>query len=69
MQEITVLLLNQHGLLPHYQLALQTLTPLALELSNRKNMAANEHAQSPSPKRDGRKWGADCCEFNRGLPW
>lgn len=41
-QEI-VLLLNQHGLLPHYQLALQTLTPLALELSNRKNMAANKY--------------------------
>jgi hypothetical protein len=41
-QEI-VKLLNAHGLLPHYQLALQTLTPLALELSNRKNMAANEY--------------------------
>ena len=41
-QEI-VQLLNEHGLLPHYQLALQTLTPLALELSNRKNMAANEY--------------------------
>lgn len=41
-QEI-VKLLNSHGLLPHYQLALQTLTPLALELSNRKNMAANEY--------------------------
>ncbi|MEM8497333.1 MAG: cobalamin-dependent protein [Pseudomonadota bacterium] len=38
-----VLLLNQNGLLPHYQLALQTLTPLALELSNRKNMAANKY--------------------------
>jgi hypothetical protein len=41
-QEI-VLLLNQHGLLPHYQLALQTLTPLALELSHRKNMEANKY--------------------------
>ncbi len=38
-----VLLLNENGLLPHYQLALQTLTPLALELSNRKNMAANKY--------------------------
>ncbi len=38
-----VLMLNQNGLLPHYQLALQTLTPLALELSNRKNMAANKY--------------------------
>lgn len=41
-QEI-VLLLNSHGLLPHYQLALQTLTPLALELCHRENMAANEY--------------------------
>lgn len=38
-----VLTLNRHGLLPHYQLALQTLTPLALELSNRKNMDANKY--------------------------
>lgn len=36
------LLLHQHGLLPHYQLALQTLTPWALELSHRQNMAANK---------------------------
>lgn len=36
------LMLHQHGLLPHYQLALQTLTPLALELSHRKNMGANQ---------------------------
>lgn len=41
-QEI-VMLLNQNGLLPHYQLALQTLTPLALELSNRKNMGSNKY--------------------------
>ncbi len=38
-----VLLLHQHQLLPHYQLALQTLTPLALELSNRSNMDANKY--------------------------
>ncbi|MEH6551323.1 MAG: radical SAM protein [Pseudomonadales bacterium] len=38
-----VLMLHNNGLLPHYQLALQTLTPLALELSNRKNMAANKY--------------------------
>jgi hypothetical protein len=38
-----VLMLHQHGLLPHYQLALQTLTPLALELSNRSNMDANKY--------------------------
>ncbi len=41
-QEI-VLMLHDNGLLPHYQLALQTLTPLALELSHRKNMAANKY--------------------------
>lgn len=41
-QEI-VLMLHEHGLLPHYQLALQTLTPLALELCHRENMAANEY--------------------------
>jgi hypothetical protein len=41
-QEI-VLLLNAHGLLPFYQLALQTLTPRALELCHRENMAANEY--------------------------
>jgi radical SAM superfamily enzyme YgiQ (UPF0313 family) len=41
-QEI-VLLLHDNGLLPHYQLALQTLTPLALELSNRKNMGSNKY--------------------------
>lgn len=38
-----VLMLHEHGLLPHYQLALQTLTPLALELSNRSNMDANKY--------------------------
>jgi tRNA A37 methylthiotransferase MiaB len=41
-QEI-VLLLHQHGLLQHYNLALQTLTPLALQLSNRKNMKSNRY--------------------------
>jgi len=41
-QEI-VLLLHRNQLLPHYHLALQTLTPLALELCHRENMAANEY--------------------------
>ena len=41
-QEI-VLLLHQNRLLPHYQLALQTLTPEALRLSNRQNMSSNEY--------------------------
>ena len=35
--------LHRHGLLSHYHLALQTLTPLALELSHRKNMRANAY--------------------------
>jgi hypothetical protein len=38
-----VLLLQKHGLLQHYNLALQTLTPLALKLSNRKNMKSNRY--------------------------
>jgi len=41
-QEI-VLLLHRNRLLPHYQLALQTLTPEALRLSNRQNMSSNEY--------------------------
>ncbi|MCZ6829554.1 MAG: radical SAM protein, partial [Gammaproteobacteria bacterium] len=41
-QEI-VLLLHRHGLLTHYQLALQTLTPEALRLSNRQNMSSNQY--------------------------
>ncbi len=41
-QEI-VLMLHEYDLLPHYHLALQTLTPLALELSHRTNMAANKY--------------------------
>lgn len=41
-QEIA-LLLHRNQLLPHYQLALQTLTPEALRLSNRQNMSANEY--------------------------
>ena len=41
-QEI-VLLLHENNLLPHYHLALQTLTPLALELSHGTNMAANKY--------------------------
>ncbi|MFK7975948.1 MAG: radical SAM protein [Halioglobus sp.] len=41
-QEIA-LLLHGHQLLPHYQLALQTLTPEALRLSHRQNMSSNEY--------------------------
>jgi radical SAM superfamily enzyme YgiQ (UPF0313 family) len=35
--------LHSEGLLSHYHLALQTLTPEALDLSNRKNMKANDY--------------------------
>lgn len=35
--------LHRNGLLWHYHLALQTLTPLALELSHRTNMRANDY--------------------------
>ena len=38
-----MLLLHRSRLLPHYQLALQTLTPEALRLSNRQNMSSNEY--------------------------
>ncbi|MFW6085820.1 MAG: B12-binding domain-containing radical SAM protein, partial [Myxococcota bacterium] len=38
-----VYLLHENGLLQHYNLALQTLTPLALQLSNRKNMRSNQY--------------------------
>jgi hypothetical protein len=38
-----VRLLHRQGLLWHYHLALQTLTPLALELSHRTNMRANDY--------------------------
>lgn len=38
-----VRLLHENDLLSHYHLALQTLTPKALELSNRKNMRANDY--------------------------
>lgn len=41
-QEIALLLHGQQ-LLPHYQLALQTLTPEALRLSHRQNMSSNEY--------------------------
>jgi hypothetical protein len=35
--------MHRHGLLYHYHLALQTLTPKALELSHRTNMRANDY--------------------------
>lgn len=64
-QEI-VMLLNQHGLLPHYQLALQTLTPLALELSNRKNMDSNKY--EPIAKQMAAEGVPIAAELIWGLP-
>ena len=64
-QEI-VMLLNRHGLLPHYQLALQTLTPLALELSNRKNMDSNKY--KPIAKQMSEEGVPIAAELIWGLP-
>ena len=60
------MLLNQHGLLPHYQLALQTLTPLALELSNRKNMDANKY--EPIARQMAKEGVPIAAELIWGLP-
>ena len=75
-QEI-VLLLHRHGLLPFYQLALQTLTPRALELCHRQNMAANEYepiaqrmAEAGIPVSAELIWGLpgdDLASFERNL--
>lgn len=64
-QEI-VMLLNRHGLLPHYQLALQTLTPKALELSNRKNMGSNKY--EPIAKQMAAEGVPIAAELIWGLP-
>jgi hypothetical protein len=64
-QEI-VLLLHRNGLLPHYQLALQTLTPLALELSNRQNMSANKY--EPIAKQMASEGVPIAAELIWGLP-
>lgn len=64
-QEI-VMLLNRHDLLPHYQLALQTLTPKALELSNRKNMGSNKY--EPIAKQMAEEGVPIAAELIWGLP-
>jgi tRNA A37 methylthiotransferase MiaB len=64
-QEI-VLLLHEHQLLPHYQLALQTLTPEALELSHRKNMGSN--AYQPIAKSMSEQGVPIAAELIWGLP-
>jgi Radical SAM superfamily len=64
-QEIA-LLLNRNQLLPHYQLALQTLTPEALRLSNRQNMSANEY--QPIAKQMSEQGVPIAAELIWGLP-
>ena len=61
-----VLMLNANGLLPHYQLALQTLTPLALKLSNRKNMGVNKYG--PIAKQMAKDGVPIASELIWGLP-
>lgn len=63
-QEI-VLMLHQHNLLPHYHLALQTLTPLALELCHRDNMAANKY--EPIARQMAKERVPIACELIWGL--
>ncbi|MDH5671501.1 MAG: radical SAM protein [Myxococcales bacterium] len=72
-----VMLLEQNGLLTHYNLALQTLTPLALKLSNRRNMRSNryepiaqEMAEAGIPIATELIWGLPgdtLAEFERNL--
>ncbi|MEM1110794.1 MAG: cobalamin-dependent protein [Pseudomonadota bacterium] len=64
-QEIAMLL-HRNDLLPHYQLALQTLTPEALRLSNRQNMSANEY--EPIAKRMSEEGVPIAAELIWGLP-
>ena len=64
-QEIA-LLLHRNALLPHYQLALQTLTPEALRLSNRQNMSSNEY--KPIAKRMSEQGVPIAAELIWGLP-
>lgn len=63
-QEI-VLMLHKHNLLPHYHLALQTLTPLALELCHRENMAANKY--EPIARQMAKERVPIACELIWGL--
>ncbi len=64
-QEIA-LLLHRNQLLPHYQLALQTLTPEALRLSNRDNMSSNEY--KPIAKQMSEQGVPIAAELIWGLP-
>jgi hypothetical protein len=64
-QEIA-LLLHRNGLLPHYQLALQTLTPEALRLSHRENMSSNQY--EPIAKKMSEQGVPIAAELIWGLP-
>ena len=64
-QEIA-LLLHRNRLLPHYQLALQTLTPEALRLSNRQNM--DSHDYEPIAKSMAEQGVPIAAELIWGLP-
>ncbi|MFT5766502.1 MAG: hypothetical protein ACI9DH_000318 [Halioglobus sp.] len=64
-QEIA-LMLHRNGLLPHYQLALQTLTPEALRLSNRQNMSSNQY--EPIAKKMSEEGVPIAAELIWGLP-
>jgi tRNA A37 methylthiotransferase MiaB len=64
-QEI-VLLMHKHDMLQHYNLALQTLTPLALELSHRKNMRSNQY--EPIAKQMAEEGISIATELIWGLP-
>ncbi|MBY0274278.1 cobalamin-dependent protein [Candidatus Binatia bacterium] len=61
-----VRLMHKNGLLPHYNFALQTLTPLALELSHRTNMRANDY--EPVVKELAAEGVPICAELIWGLP-
>lgn len=61
-----VRLMHANGLLPHYNFALQTLTPLALELSHRTNMRANDY--EPVVKELAAEGVPICAELIWGLP-
>lgn len=61
-----VRLMHRNGLLPHYNFALQTLTPLALELSHRTNMRANDY--EPVVKELATEGVPICAELIWGLP-
>ena len=58
--------LHEAGLLWHYHLALQTLTPKALELCHRENMRANEY--EPVVKALAAEGVPVACELIWGLP-